>query len=250
MTAPARPRRVVPAADRLEARAQAERSARRGRRLHRVRQVLVVLLPVLAVAWVLFASTWLAVDRVQVSGTSRLTPAQVVAAAGVEVDTPLARVDTGAVEGRVAALDPVADVAVRRSWPGTLSVQVTERAPVAAVPRGGAFTLVDRDGVPFATDGALPPGVVRLEVARPGPADPATGAALAVHAELPAALRAKVSVVKAPSPSSVVLVLGDGRQVVWGRPGGAATKAGAVLALLGKPGTVFDVSGEGVVVVK
>jgi hypothetical protein len=37
---------------------------------------------------------------------------------------------------------------------------------------------------------------------------------------------------------------------VWGGPSGTATKAAAVLALLDRPGTEFDVSGEGVVVVR
>jgi cell division protein FtsQ len=48
----------------------------------------------------------------------------------------------------------------------------------------------------------------------------------------------------------VVLLLSDGRSVVWGGPSGSATKGAAVLALLSRPGTVFDVSGEGVVVVR
>lgn len=250
MTAPTRPRRVVPAGPRLEARARERRSARRSRIVRRTANTLVVLLPLVALAWVLLASTWLGVDRVQVTGTARLQPAQVVQAAAVEPGTPLARVDTGAVEERIAALAPVADVAVRRTWPGTLTVEVTERTPAAGVLRQGAVSLVDRTGVVFATEPALPPGVVRLQVDRPGPDDPSTVAALQVHAALPAALKDRVRIVRAASPAAVVLLLADGRQVVWGRPGETATKAAAVLALLSKPGTVVDVSAGDVVVVK
>lgn len=250
MTAPTRPRRVVPAGPRLEARAREQRSARRSRVVRRTANALVVLLPLVALAWVLLASTWLGVDRVQVTGTTRLQPAQVVQAAAVEPGTPLARVDTGAVEERISALAPVADVAVRRTWPGTLTVEVTERTPAAGVLRQGAVSLVDRTGVVFAAEPALPSGVVRLQVDRPGPDDPSTVAALQVHAALPAALKDRVRIVRAASPAAVVLLLADGRQVVWGRPGETATKAAAVLALLSKPGTVLDVSAGDVVVVK
>ena len=250
MTAPARPRRVVPAGPRLEARAQAERSSRSSRVLRRISNALLVLLPLAAVGWVLMASTWLGVDDVEVTGTQRLQPAQVVEAVAVATGTPLARVDTGAVEDRVRRLAPVADVAVRRTWPGTLTVEVTERTPAAGVQKDGVVTLVDADGVPFATERALPEGVVRLQVDAPGPDDPSTVAALQVHAALPPELRSKVGIVRAGSPSAVVLLLADGRQVIWGRPGETATKAAAALALLTKPGTVYDVSAGDVVVVR
>jgi cell division protein FtsQ len=254
MTAPSRPssrpRRVVPAGPHLEARAKAARSARRGRVLHRVSSTLAVLLPLVAVGWVLLASTWLGVDRVEVTGAQRLQPAQVEAAAAVQSGTPLARVDTGAVEERIAELAPVADVAVRRSWPGTLTVEVTERTPAAGVVQADGVSLLDASGVVFATERALPEGVVRLQVHSPGPKDPATVAALQVHAALPAELRQRVRIVRAASPAAVVLLLNDGRQVVWGRPGQTATKAAATLALLSKPGSVYDVSAGDVVVVK
>lgn len=250
MTAPARPRRVVPVAPRLAARDRAERAARRGRILRRIGSALLVLLPLAALAWVLLASSWLAVDRVEVTGTQRLSAAAVVEAAAVARGIPLARVDTGAAEDRVAVLAPVADVAVRRTWPGTLTVAVTERTPAAGVLRDGAVSLVDAGGVPFATESKLPAGVVRLQVHTPGPEDPATRAALDVHAVLPEALRSRVRIVRAASPAAVQLLLVDGRQVVWGRPGGTATKAAAVLALLAKPGSVYDVSAEDVVVVR
>jgi cell division protein FtsQ len=246
----ARRRDIVPAAPRLEARARAQRSVRRRQALHRVRLALVILLPLVAVGWMVLFSTWLSLDRVEVTGVSRLQASSVRTAAEVALGTPLARVDTGAVERRVAALPPVERVAVRRTWPGTLTVAVTERTAAAAVVEDGSVTLVDASGVPFATEPQLPPGLVRLEVDAPGPQDDATRAALDVHRTLPEALRSRVAAVRAPSAAGVVLVLADGRQVVWGRPGGTATKAAAALALLSRPGTVLDVSAEGVVVVK
>ena len=255
MTAPSRTSRprpfpVVPAGARLQERARAERSQRRRRVLRLLSRGLLLLVPLLAAAWVVLLSSWLALDRVEVAGTGRLEPGQVVRAAAVPTGTPLGRVDTAAVEERVAALAPVQDVTVRRDWPGTLTVTVTERTAAAAVREQAGVRLLDGTGVPFATESELPPGLVVLDVEDAGPGDPATRAALDVHAALPDALRRQVTQVQAPSAQAVTLQLADGRSVVWGGSSGSATKAAAVLALLGRPGTVFDVSGEGVVVVR
>jgi cell division protein FtsQ len=241
---------VLAATSRLQERARSRRAERRRRLLRRAGQGLLLLLPVLGFAWVVLGSSWLALDRVQVTGTERLQRAQVVAAVGVPTGTPLGRIDTAEVEDRLSALPPVAEVAVRRDWPGTLEVTVTERVPAAAVAVDGGVQLLDRTGVPFATEPQPPAGLVALQVEQPGPSDPATRAALDVHAALPEPLRVQVTAVQAPSPQGVVLVLADGRSVVWGGPRGSKTKAAAVLALLHRPGEVFDVSGEGVVVVR
>ena len=256
MTAPSRPVRPRPrpapaaAASRRGQRARGGRPDRRRRVLWWTGQGLLLLVPLVAAGWVVLVSSWLALDRVEVTGTARLEPQQVVEAVQVATGTPLARIDTAEVEDRVAGLAPVAEVAVRRDWPGTLEVTVTERTPAAAVAVPGGVQLLDRTGVPFATQAEPPPGIVTLEVGEPGPSDAATRAALEVHAALPEQLRRQVGSVQAPSPQAVTLVLADGRSVVWGGARGSATKAAAVLALLGRPGTVFDVSGEGVVVVR
>lgn len=207
-----------------------------------------VVAPVLALAWVLLVSGWLGVDRVVVVGQSRLAVAQVQDAVAVPPGTPLARVDTRAVADRVARLAPVAEVQVLRSWPGTLRVELTERVPAAGVVGAGGVQLVDAEGVVFATEPALPRGLVRLQVEDPGPQDPATRAALEVHGALPTSLRDRVRTVQAESPASVVLLLADDRRVVWGSPGDTETKAAAIEALLRMEGTVFDVSAPGVVV--
>lgn len=204
------------------------------------------MLPLLVVGWLLLASPWLQVADVSVEGTSRLTTQRVQKAAGVPAGTPLARVDTGAVERRVARLPAVEAVEVTRSWPDTLLVSVRERHAVVGVLSGSTWTLVDGAGVAFGTATALPPGAVRLQVREVGPEDPATQSALAVLRELPTPLRARVAVVRAASDVSVSLQLTGGRTVVWGAPGGAETKAAAVTALLRRPGKVLDVSAPGV----
>lgn len=243
-----RPAPVVAAGPRRAARARAERAARRSRRLVRLGSALLVLVPLAAVAWVLLASSWLAVDRVVVTGLGRVSDAEVLAAADVAPGTPLARVDTGDVAAAVRELAPVASVEVERSWPGTLRVEVHERVVAAGVARDGQVELVDADGVGFATEPGLPPGVVRLEVEDAGPGDPTTRAALAVCGALPDDLRGRVLAVSADAPDRVVLRLDRDQRVVWGAPGQTATKAAAALALLRTPGGVVDVSTPGLVV--
>lgn len=236
----------------LAERALAKRAARRSRVFVTLGKALLVLLPLLALSWVLLFSRWLAVDRIDVGGLERLTADQVRQAADVAPGTPLARVDTTALGERIGTLAPVADVQVHRSWPGTLSVEVTERKPTAFVlGKDERYTLYDAEGVRFATEPRLPDGVVRLQVNDPGTEDPATRAALAVYAALPPELGDRITIVRAGSPSAVVLLTDTGKQIVWGTAGDAAstaTKAAAALALLAMPGDVFDVSAPGVVV--
>lgn len=243
-----RPEPVVPAGPRRAVPARADRAARRSRRLRRLGQGLLLLVPLAAVGWVLLASSWLAVDRVVVTGLGRLSDAQVQAVVDVAPGTPLARVDTGDVAAAVRELPPVASVEVERSWPGTLRVSVSERVVAAGVARDDAVVLVDADGVGFATEPSLPPGVVRLEVEDARPGDPTTRAALSVTGALPDALRRRVLAVSADDPEHVVLRLDGEQQVVWGAPGQTQTKAAAALALLRTPGSVVDVSTPGLVV--
>jgi cell division protein FtsQ len=239
--------RVLPAEPRLRERAHAERHARRTAALRRAGWVLAAVAPFALVAWVLLASSWLVVDKVEVRGESRLTESQVLAAAHVRTGTPLARVDTGAVAARVRALGPVASVSVSRHWPGTLRVTVVEREPVAAAGRGRTWTLYDATGAPLGSATSVPSRLVRLEVTRPGPQDAATVAALRVLQGLPKALRAQVVAVSARTPEQVVLVLRDGRRAVWGGVSDGAAKAAALTALLRLKGHVFDVSSPTVV---
>lgn len=243
-----RPAPVVPAGRRRAAKGWTDRSTRRFRRLRRLGQGLVLLVPLAVLAWVLLASSWLAVDRVVLTGLGRLSENQVRAVVDVTPGTSLARVDTGDVAEAVRELPPVASVEVERSWPATLRVVVRERVVAAGVQRDGEVVLVDAGGRGFATEPQLPPGVLRLEVEDARPGDPTTRAALAVTEALPDALRRRVLAVSADEPDRVVLRLAGEQQVVWGAPGETAAKAAAALALLKTPGGVVDVSTPGLVV--
>ncbi|MBO0827096.1 MAG: FtsQ-type POTRA domain-containing protein [Streptosporangiales bacterium] len=233
-----------------EVRPDDRRPRRRGGRMWLLGLVLVVLL---AGGWtyVIYGSTVFAADRVAVTGTHRLTAAQVRAAAAVPVGTPLARVDLRAVQARVASLVQVAAVKAYRDWPDTVHISVRERVPVAAVQRNGAWWLVDRTAVVVARSTARPQ-LPALSVANPEPDDAATRSALAVVVALPRPLARQVHTVSAATPDSVSLQLAKHVVVVWGNADRSDRKA-RVFTTLRKAqphGRVYDVSSPDVATVR
>ncbi|WP_440097831.1 cell division protein FtsQ/DivIB [Streptosporangium sp. H16] len=201
-------------------------------------------------AWLVFFSPVLGVRDIQVVGNAGLSAEQIRRAAEVAADTPLATVDVAEVEGRVGRIPQVESVTVSRGWPGTLRVEVVEREPVAVVPVGERSALMDRHGVVTEVKDAAPPALPVLRVSRPGPADPATAAALTVITALPENLARKVAEVLAPSAETVSLRLKDGRAIVWGGGDRPADKARILVTLLKRPADTYDVSSPDVVTVR
>jgi cell division protein FtsQ len=259
MTRPAaqRPRRTV--ADRPAARPPRDperlpprplsRARYRRRRLAALLAGLVLLIGLGFAARVLLYDAGLAdIEDVQVRGASTVPVADVLAAAAVQLHTPLAAVDTGGVATRVGALPAVESVDVARSWPHTLSVTITERVPVATVDTPDGPALVNRSGVVYRPPAATPgrPRLPRLDLPA-ARGDPATLAAVAVLTALPDAVRAQVESVSATvavpgAPGQVTLRLDGGREVRWGAADRASEKAAVLVALLTQPGHVYDVT--------
>ncbi len=234
---------------------------RRSRRRSRHRgplELAAALLLLLGAGWFLWAGPVLAVGTVRVDGAAALSVDEVRTAAGIDVGTPLLRVDVEDVEARVARLPQIASVEVTRGWPHSVVVTVAERIPVAVVGRAGQRTLVDRDGVLFdIITGAAPPGVVPLDVAKPGPGDPATMAALEALVALPAAVRNDVAGATGAGPEDIGLTLRDGTVVRWGSPDESAKKAAVLTALLDRvadgdlePAATVDLSTPDAVVLR
>jgi cell division protein FtsQ len=209
---------------------------RRVRPHHRHRRAIRLAAAVLAFAavlWLLLVSPVLGVQTVQVDGVTTLPADQVRETAGIEAGTPLLRVDVDAARARIARLPQVASVEVTRGWPQTIVVTVVERVPIVVVGVPGQRFLVDAEGVLFDTVSGEPPaGVVPLDVAQPGPGDPATMAALAAIAALPAGIRSEVAGAAATSAEDVSLTLVDGTLVRWGGPEESDRKGVALAAIV------------------
>ena len=205
--------------------------------------VVIVVPIILAVGWLLWFSPWLAVTQVQVTVSSApdiagpLSADEVRAVAGVEVGTPLLRVDTAALEQRVAALPQVESVAVSRSWPDAIVIDVVRRTPVALLASPGGYDVVDAGGSVIRTVSAIEQGVPVVRASGDG-----VGAAVAVARELPEEIRRRVTGIEASTRNDVTLMLRDGSEVMWGSADEASFKAEVLLVLLKVDAKFYDVS--------
>jgi cell division protein FtsQ len=209
-----------------------------------------VLLVLGGLTWLIYGTPVLGVRDVRVLGTELLTPQQVRQATGVSDDEPLARIDLDHVRARVRAIPAVDRVVVRRSWPSTLIVEVVERTPVAAVPSGQQFTLIDRSGVPYRQVAAKPADLPLMRLATPGPADENTRSALTVLDALSSQLRQQLIAVSVAAPAQIKLELRKDRTVVWGDDTQSSTKSQVATALLKKADSEIDVSAPAVVTIR
>jgi cell division protein FtsQ len=250
---------IPPSVRRFNARAR----ARRWRSARPLIVIAAVLVVVAGLGYVGYGTSLLGVSHVEVRGAGFVSTADVRAAAAVRPGEPFLGLDTVAVARRVEGLVGVAHADVSRRLPSTVVIDVRLRTPVAAVPVNAShpavatktpaastsYRLVDATGVAFRTVGSVPPGVVVVYLADPGPDDPSTVGALAVLASLPPELRDKVDHVSARTPVEIQLMLTGGREIVWGDATDNATKARVASSLLGRSGTVIDVSAPNVVTV-
>jgi cell division protein FtsQ len=163
---------------------------------------------------------------------------------------PLARVDLGGVRARVERLAPVERAIVSRSWPGTLVVTVVERRPVAAVPVGKAFQLIDGEGVAYRTVSRVPAGLPLAQLAAPGEGDVNTRSALTVLASLTPQLRTQLVAISVTGPARISLELRKSRTVIWGDDTASVRKAQVATVLLRQRGNTIDVSAPDVVTIR
>jgi len=208
-------------------------------------QPILLALAVLAVAafagWVVLSSSWLATEQVTVAGERTLSDQKVLAAADIGIGTPLLRLDLDAVDERVSALRPVAEVTVHRSWPHTVAITVTERVPVAAIYRVGSWWVIDNEGVLFRRTRGRVAGLPLVRVShRAGPST--LREAATVIAALPPDLVARLRHLTAPSMDSLTLTLKDGREVRWGSAAETDQKVQVLSVLLARQAQVYDVS--------
>jgi cell division protein FtsQ len=208
---------------RLRARRVAIRRQEGRRRLRRLALLLAV--TVLAAAGIAATrSPLLDVDRVRVEGTSHTPAAAIRAASRVRPGDALVDVDPGAVRHRVAALPWVDRVAVRRQWPGTVRIEVTERRAAAVLAAGTRSFLVDATGRVLEPVAEPPASLVRIEGVDLAPSltagssvpDPAAPA-LAVLRALRPPLRDQIGAVTL-TPDGVDLQLREGGVVRLGAP--------------------------------
>ncbi|WP_186565172.1 cell division protein FtsQ/DivIB [Lawsonibacter celer] len=164
----------------------AARRNRRGRRrnrgrfgfLYKLLSFLLIFAAILVGCVVFFR-----VDTVVVSGQSRYTEEEIIAAAGVKQGDNLFRlnkIQMGA--DIVRSLPYVDEAAISRKFPDTLLICVTETSAVAAIQSGGEYWLLDARGKLLERgDASLAEGKALIQGLTP--LAPAVGTLLAVAAE-------------------------------------------------------------------
>jgi cell division protein FtsQ len=207
---------------------------------------------ILGVAWALLGSKLLVVRSVAVTGTRLVPKSEVSGIADVPLGTPLASVDTAAVERRVESIRQVASAVVAKSWPDGLTITVRERVPAVAVRMsGGGYDLVDSAGVIVRWSRSRPAGLPLLATSVAGGdlrGDPGVRLAATVLGELPRWLSGSVASVTSSQP--VTLRLRDGKTVVWGGTDRAAVKGRELAILMRDPARYFDVSAPGTAITR
>lgn len=172
--------------------------------------------------WGAFFSPLLALDpdQVRVSGQgTTVDGGQVRDVVTGEADVPLPRIDTVGLREEILKMNAVKDVEITRSWPDGLTVRLTSREPVAAVPQSGdVYALMDAEGVRVGTVEDAPDDLPAIVVSL---SDGAVGrramdAALEVLGALPPRLAADIQTVSAATQDDVRTTLSDGRVIRWG----------------------------------
>jgi cell division protein FtsQ len=198
---------------------------------------------------VLYFTPAMSARNIVVTGLLVVTREEVLDVAQVRPGTPLLQINTNQVADRVATIRRVASARVQRQYPSALRITIVERVPVVVKDFPDGPHLFDRDGVDFAT-APPPPALPYIDVANPGPTDPATKAALQVLVALRPEVAGQVGRIAAPSVASITLTLDDGRVVIWGTIDRTEEKAEKLGALLTQPGRTYDVSSPDLPTVK
>ena len=244
MAEPRRPRPTGPA-DVANQRSRKRFARRQWRRRWLAWRLLLVLLLVVALlgtgAYAVWFSSWLDVDKVDVSGAQTISADDVRERADIDSGTPLARVDLLRAEARVRSLAVVKDARVSRQWPDTVLIDIEERVAIAVVEIGDRLRGMDADGVVFRDYNRAPPGLPRVQTEIGTTAAALKEAALVISA-LPESLTLVVDYLQVTSVDEISLFLKDGRQVVWGSADDSDTKADVLEGLLQTDADVYDVS--------
>jgi cell division protein FtsQ len=183
--------------------------------------------------WLFWFSSTFAVEKVTVVGAEGEAAAAVQRAANVPLGTPMALVDSDAIRDRIRQITWVDEIEVRRGWPTTVVLAVSERSGIA---RRDA-QLVDATGVAFTPIGVIPSGLPAVRAT-----GPALESAMSVYTALPEDVAQRVIRITAKSRDDVALTLKSGAVVRWGNADQTPLKAEVFRTLFKRKAAVYDVS--------
>ncbi|MBM3682062.1 MAG: FtsQ-type POTRA domain-containing protein, partial [Actinobacteria bacterium] len=150
-------------------------------------------------------SNLLIVKNIEVRGTQEIPVELVTETSQVSLNTQLLRVPTVSVVERLKTIPQVGNVEVRRGWPYTVVIDITERIPVALTDLAEGRFLVDQSGFPYlpAPSGANFPLIS-------GPDDLSRNSSILVWQSFPDWLKPEIASTNADNPNSVWLAMTNG----------------------------------------
>jgi cell division septal protein FtsQ len=229
----AREARVARKRRRLHERAEVRRFTRRSRHRRAAWVTTGGIVVVLGVSiLVAVSSPLMALQTIEVKGTSRVDDAALRRALSDQIGTPLARLDSAAIKRDIAAFPLIESYVTEEAPPHTLVVTVTERTPVVTVKNGKSYDLVDPAGIVVQTSAKRPGSMPLANVGAAKLGSSVFRTMTEVVLALPSAVRSQVSGVAASTSDDVTLTMKDGSRVVWGSPDASAAKAALLDALV------------------
>jgi cell division protein FtsQ len=176
----------------------------------------------------------MALENIQVTGTTRVSADEITSAIAPELGKPLPLVSQGVIQAAMESQILVKSYSTESLPPHTLLIKVVERQPVGYLPNSdGGFTIVDPAGVVIDKVAAKPAGLPLFTVSDNNVSSPGFQSGIDVLQSLPAALAGQVGQVIAKTTDDVVIVLaGSGARVFWGGPDNAALKSRVLAQLL------------------
>lgn len=180
-----------------------------------------------AVVWIL-QSPLLDVQTIAVYGVSRSSVAETLENAGIEVGTPMVRVNAGELETSLEEDPWVAAARVERTFPHTVEVDISERMVAAGLTYHGGWTLLSTDGIVLGATDSLPDGSARLvmENVDPGPpGEPPQDQMVAGGLEFATALQPDLR-------GNVSIVIQNGE--LWASVGAVSVRLGSPLEMTAK----------------
>jgi cell division protein FtsQ len=128
--------------------AERRKSVSEDRARKRLRWILIVIAVIslaIGTLW-LVRSPILSIRQVDVVGAEVSDPRGAMSGLGMDVGTPTIDVSGAAITSAILKDPWVESATVRVKWPGSVTIEVTERIPVAPVLAGEQWVLVSRDG--------------------------------------------------------------------------------------------------------
>lgn len=212
-------------------------------------RIIFSLILVLAISSTLIYIGWysnlLIVKNVEVRG-NQVVPTEIITeTAQISLNTQLLRVPINNVVERLQTISQIDRAEVRRGWPSTLVIDVTERVPVALTDIPEGRFLVDESGFPY----LLASTEVNLPLIS-GPDDPSRLLSISVWQSFPDWLKAEIVSINADDASSVSMMMTSGRKVIWGDVNQSSEKSAVLKVLRRMAGSTYDVSTPQVPVIR